>query len=206
MSIEQRPNSGRVSSSPKGKLAAGAGGLDATLNRISLNPARSLRLQIVLGALALAWVALVGALLLRPSAPPPEAVAALPPLAVTLPPLAEVESNTIGAPPIQIGVPQEREQVPFGPDVSRETNGEPTPSVVSPGLRLREGAPPPIRQAPQIDKAPLPPTRPAGIGPIARPAAGYDRLTAVYDISAHTVYLPDGTRTRSSFGSRRQIG
>ena len=200
MSIEQRPNSGRVSSSPKGKLAAGAGGLDATLNRISLNPARSLRLQIVLGALALAWVALVGALLLRPSAPPPEAVAALPPLAVTLPPLAEVESNTIGAPPIQIGVPQEREQVPFRPDVSRETNGEPTPSVVSPGLRLREGAPPPIRQAPQIDKAPLPPTRPAGIGPIARPAAGYDRLTAVYDISAHTVYLPDGTRLEAHSG------
>ena len=32
----------------------------------------------------------------------------------------------------------------------------------------------------------------------------YDRLTAVYDISAHTVYLPDGTRleAHSGFGAR----
>jgi Tlde1 domain len=201
MSIEQRPNSGQVSPARKGKLAAGAGGLDATLNRISLNPARSLRLQIALGALALAWVVFVGALLLRPSAPPPEAVAALPPLAVALPPLAEVESNTIGEPPIQIGVPQEREPVPVKPDVSRETSGESAPSAVSPGIRQREKAVlPAIREAPQIDKAPLPPNRPAGFGPIARPAAGYDRSTAVYDISAHTVYLPDGTRLEAHSG------
>ena len=36
------------------------------------------------------------------------------------------------------------------------------------------------------------------------PRGGYDRLTAVYDISAHTVYLPDGTRleAHSGFGAR----
>jgi hypothetical protein len=201
MTIEQRPQSGRVSPARKGKLGPGTGGLDATLNRISLNPARSLRLHIVLGAVALAWVAFVGVLVLRPSAPPPEVVAALPPLAVALPPLAEVESNTIGEPPIQIGVPQEPKPTPVKPDVSRETSAEPAPSAVSPGLRLHEKAAlPPIRQAPQIDKAPLPPTRPGGIGPIARPAVGYDRLTAVYDISAHTVYLPDGTRLEAHSG------
>ena len=31
-------------------------------------------------------------------------------------------------------------------------------------------------------------------GPPVAPVAGYDRYTAVYDISARTVYLPDGTR------------
>jgi hypothetical protein len=42
------------------------------------------------------------------------------------------------------------------------------------------------------------------IGPIQNPALGgsapYDRSTAVYDISAHTVYLPDGTRLEAHSG------
>ena len=179
----------------------GTGGLDATLNRISLNPARSLRLQIVLGALALAWVAFVGALLLRPSAPPPEVVAALPPLAVALPPLAEVESNTIGEPPIQIGVPQEHEPAPVKPDVSRKTSARTHSfrSLAGGPVSGEDGAAADPRSPPN-DIAPLPPTRPTGIGPIARPAAGYNRLTAVYDISAHTVYLPDGTRLEAHSG------
>ena len=32
------------------------------------------------------------------------------------------------------------------------------------------------------------------------PGAGYDRFTAVYDISARTVYLPDGTRLEAHSG------
>ena len=32
------------------------------------------------------------------------------------------------------------------------------------------------------------------------PLAGYDRWTAVYDISAHTVYLPNGTRLEAHSG------
>jgi type VI secretion system (T6SS) effector TldE1-like protein len=42
------------------------------------------------------------------------------------------------------------------------------------------------------------------IGPVQNPALGgsapYDRSTAVYDISAHTVYLPDGTRLEAHSG------
>jgi hypothetical protein len=42
------------------------------------------------------------------------------------------------------------------------------------------------------------------IGPSQNPALGgsapYDRSTAVYDISAHTVYLPDGTRLEAHSG------
>jgi hypothetical protein len=34
----------------------------------------------------------------------------------------------------------------------------------------------------------------------SRPIAGYDRFTAVYDISARTVYLPDGTRLEAHSG------
>ena len=39
---------------------------------------------------------------------------------------------------------------------------------------------------------------------VSSPAAGYDRWTAVYDISARTVYLPDGTRleAHSGYGDR----
>ena len=33
-----------------------------------------------------------------------------------------------------------------------------------------------------------------------RPATGYDRWTAVYDISAHSVVLPDGTRLEAHSG------
>ena len=38
------------------------------------------------------------------------------------------------------------------------------------------------------------------------PGSGYDRYTAVYDISARTVYLPDGTRLEAHSGYRRSAG
>lgn len=37
------------------------------------------------------------------------------------------------------------------------------------------------------------------------PAARYDRYTAVYDISAHTVYLPDGRRLEAHSGLREHL-
>ncbi len=141
----------------------------------------------------------VASLLLRPSAPSPEAVAALPPLGTALPPLAEVEFSTAGIPPITIGVPHEREPVAVNPDVSHEAAIEPAPP--STGSRQRDKAPlPPLRNASPVDNAPLPPIRPAGRAPIARPPASYDGLTAVYDISAHSVYLPDGTALEAHSG------
>ena len=40
-----------------------------------------------------------------------------------------------------------------------------------------------------------------GLGSILiGPARSYDRYTAVYDIAAHTVYLPDGTRLEAHSG------
>ncbi len=46
----------------------------------------------------------------------------------------------------------------------------------------------------------MPPPRPVELGPVARPAARYEKLTAVYDISARTVYLPDGTKLEAHSG------
>jgi hypothetical protein len=159
---------------------------------------------IVLGVVALTWVVFVGALLLRPSAPPPQAVAALPPLAVSvtpsavsLPPLAEVESNSYGQVPIGLGESQKPESAPVNPDVPHEAGPEAAPPAASTRVRVQ---PPHASEAPRIDIAPLPPTRPVELRPIARPAAGYDRLTAVYDISAHSVYLPDGTKLEAHSG------
>ncbi|TLG78035.1 DUF2778 domain-containing protein [Methylocystis sp. B8] len=41
----------------------------------------------------------------------------------------------------------------------------------------------------------------AAVGPVAR----YDRYTAVYDISAHTVYLPDGKKLEAHSGLREHL-
>ena len=79
---------------------------------------------------------------------------------------------------------------------------------------------PPLRRGPPSH--PVPPPRPgprsAGTAPESRgpgrallgafpppfgasaPGSGYDRYTAVYDISARTVYLPDGTRLEAHSG------
>ncbi len=204
MTIEHRPNSNPVSPAPRGKRTSGTVRLDATLDRISLDPARFLTLLIVLGVVALTWVALVGALLLHPSAPPPQAPAALPPLAVSLPtsavslpPLAEVELNSYGQIPIGLGESQKSEFGPVSPGVPHEAGPEPASPATS--ARVRAQLPHPS-EAPRIQIAPLPPTRPVELRPIARPAEGYDRLTAVYDIAAHTVYLPDGTRLEAHSG------
>jgi Protein of unknown function (DUF2778) len=211
MTIEHRPNSNRVSAAPRGKRATGTVRLDAALDRISLDPARFFALLIVLGVVALTWVALVGALLLRPSAPPPQAPAALPPLAVSLPPsavslppLAEVESNSYGQIPVGLGETKNPESAPVNPAVPHEAGPEPAPPAASTRVRPQL---PHLSEAPRIQIAPLPPTRPVvpptrpvELRPIARPAEGYDRLTAVYDIAAHTVYLPDGTRLEAHSG------
>ncbi len=89
MTIEHRPGSAAISPA---RRALGTGRLDDALDRIALDPARFLTVLSVLGVVALTLVVLVGALFLRPSAPPPQAVGPLPPLAVSLPPLVALAS------------------------------------------------------------------------------------------------------------------
>jgi hypothetical protein len=173
---------------------------------------RSVALPIVLGIglglAALGSVGFVGTLLLRPSAAPKMA-AALPQVASAppypaFPPLLEVASDSTGPavepepfsriempPPIQIGVSEQAslEALP------------PLATTIVPAPRI--GPLPPTRDsATANDAAPLPPRRPLVIAPAPTftPAKGYDRLTAIYDISAHTVYLPNGTRLEAHSG------
>jgi Protein of unknown function (DUF2778) len=189
----------RSSSNPPAPKRSAGRGLDAAIGRISLDPSRSLWLGIVLGVVALGWVAFVGALLLRPSAPQPAVVAALPPLLTTPEPSSEPSPFAAPPPlsygqvPIGTGEPPETEAVP---DLSQQASREPVPSL---GPRAREK--PSIKGPAAGDStlvAPLPPMRPAELGPVSRPPV--DRLTAIYDISAHSVYLPDGTRLEAHSG------
>jgi Protein of unknown function (DUF2778) len=123
----------------------------------------------------------------------------LPALEAAPPPLAAATSNssdqTISPedrlarleppPPIQIGVPQEDhlEIVP-PPDSNPPVEAPPSPRAPVPPIVL----------------APVPPPRPLEFPPSSGPTAGFDQTTAIYDISAHTVYLPDGMRLEAHSG------
>ena len=167
-------------------------------------PQRSLVLPILLGALGFGVVALalVGVLVTltgRPdTAPAPKTATALPALEAMPPPLAGAASNSaeqtiepderlsrLEPPPIQIG-PSREDSL----DVA-------TPRDSAPLVDLQS---PPPEAAPPVGLAPLPPSRPLGSPPPGAPPASYDQSTAIYDISAHTVYLPDGMRLEAHSG------
>ncbi len=152
-------------------------------------PIAGIGIGLGLAALTLAAL-LVAPLLMRPARAPKAASAALPALAAALPPLAlavasqTAEPERLSAleppPPIQIGVPQEDNDAAAPP---------PDAATIVPQ--------PPM---PPVGLAPLPPSRPLELAPPAGPAIPYDQSTAIYDISAHTVYLPDGTRLEAHSG------
>jgi hypothetical protein len=98
---------------------------------------------------------------------------------------AEERLARLEPPPIQIGVPQEdRLELVLPP------NSNP----------LVEAPPSPRAAAPPIVLAPVPPPRPLELAPPPGPTTSYDQTTAIYDISAHTVYLPDGMRLEAHSG------
>jgi hypothetical protein len=130
------------------------------------------------------------------------APAALPPPASALPPLGEAAPDSPSEaieperplapepPPIQIGVSQQA-----------SLEAAPPLSII---LSAPKHIPlPPSRDAAAAyDITPLPPPRPLALAPAPSvlPSSGYDRWTAVYDISAHMVTLPDGTRLEAHSG------
>jgi Tlde1 domain len=125
----------------------------------------------------------------------PKTLAALPALVAPPPPLLDSPSQTmelnqltsLEPPPIQIGVPEHEGPEPAAPSNSANSLAPPQPP--------RETAPPAVL-------APLPPPRPPELAPPFKPGPpiAYDQSTAIYDISAHTVYLPDGTRLEAHSG------
>ena len=78
------------------------------------------------------------------------------------------------------------------PQVASDTPAD-RPSIFATILGKLFGKPAPVKLAyAATDDGGL------GVGQIA--AGGYDQWTAVYDISAHTVYMPDGTRLEAHSG------
>jgi Tlde1 domain len=102
------------------------------------------------------------------------------------------------------------------PSPSLVSRGEPRPAPVrparlgrptSPSIALGPAAPfPPPRpielNAPLPSNAPAAERRPvfADLGPKPAVLSQYDRFTAVYDLTGHTVYLPDGERLEAHSG------
>ena len=174
----------------------------ATSTGVAPKPRRSLVLPIVLGiGFAVVTVGQVGFLVTltsRPTPPPKTAAGALPALEAAPPPLTAAASN----PPEQAISPEERlarlEPPPIQIGVPQEDNLEIVPPPDS--SPLVELQPSPRETAPSVVFAPLPPARPLESAPPANAPTSYDQLTAVYDISAHTVYLPNGMRLEAHSG------
>jgi hypothetical protein len=173
------------------------------LDQVSLDPGRSLKLQIVLGVVALAWIALVGALLLRPAAAPPEAAHALPPLAVPLPPPAEVELNSYEQPPVGLGASAKLEPVPVNPGVADEASAEPTRPAASTRVRVQEKTPPthvlqaPRRNEDESDRATPPPDLVAPSPHLHEPAPREALLHGVHAVTITTGHRYSATVTLS---------
>jgi Protein of unknown function (DUF2778) len=172
----------------------------ATLASVAPKPRRWIVLPIVIGiSFAVVAVALVGFLVTLTSRPTPTrktAAGALPVLEAAPPPLAAASS-----PPEQAIGPEERlarlEPPPIQIGVGPGDNAEAAlPADSSPLVELQ---PSPHEATPMV-LAPLPPTRPPQLAPRLNPATSYDQSTAIYDISAHIVYLPDGTRLEAHSG------
>jgi Protein of unknown function (DUF2778) len=151
--------------------------------------------QIVLGiSLVLAALIPVGLLIilmLRPAATP-KIAAPLPALVALPPPLLDSASQTMESDRLSAIEPQ----IQFGAPPKESLEATPPPdstTIIRPLPLPSDGTPP-------IVLAPLPPPRPLEVAPPFKPGTAYDQWTAVYDISAHTVYLPDGTRLEAHSG------
>ena len=150
------------------------------------------------GVVALGLVGFLVSIASRPAPSPSKTAAAALPALEAAPPLAVATSNSGGKavdaeeslarleppPPIQIGVPQE-DRLEIVPPPNSNPLVEAPPSSITP---------------PPTVFVPVPPPRPLELAPPGGPAINVDQATAVYDISAHTVYLPDGMRLEAHSG------
>ncbi len=156
---------------------------------------RNLVLWLCFSAAAAAIVCCFAALALMSGSGAPRATTAvIPPLGSAPPlsaPVATTSAESAPAPAPDTSAP----------NLVQEPEVEAPPKTVPPGAKRDvarlEIAPPPPRLF-----APLPPARPGGanVGDTFAHAAAHSPLTAVYDISAHIVYLPDGTRLEAHSG------
>ncbi|MBV9290320.1 MAG: DUF2778 domain-containing protein [Hyphomicrobiales bacterium] len=189
---------------------------------------RSLVLWVLCGAAAVAAIGLLAAFaLVGGPAAPSYSVAVIPQLE-SLPPKAEAVPNASVEAPTAPVAPARHVAQPLEADSGPLVPPEAPPAIKALRplkhviVRLDEGAGPASPEAPpsfnalpplkhqiiRLDQSPpprlvgpVPPERPgARLGDAFALAAARDHSTAVYDISAHTVYLPDGTRLEAHSG------
>ena len=90
--------------------------------------------------------------------------------------------------------------------------------ALAPNAPAAKPAPVPPAPSASVASAPLPPSRPADLGwsenasrptplgaSLAEVMTRYDRFTAIYDLKAHTVYLPNGARLEAHSGLGDQL-
>ncbi len=157
--------------------------------------ARNLVLWLCFSAAAALIVVCVGALaLLSGPRAPSYSSAAIPALGSALPLAEPVPNLSEEAPPPPAPVES-------APSLSQEPSVEAPPKPVPPRAnrdvaRLEIAPLPPSHLI-----VPLPPQRPsAALGDAFARAAAHGPLTAIYEISTHTVTLPDGTRLEAHSG------
>jgi hypothetical protein len=161
--------------------------------------------QILPGAVALALIATAGAWLISL------------PFTASAPTVA---SNPHGPPSLGPGLAPSAMSAPPAQEASIGSNFEPVPSAPVASIPEPKTAPPAPTISRPVVSAPLPPSRPVEFGLSGAPPASssrlistysargdttgpssrYDHWTAVYDLSTHTVYLPNGARLEAHSG------
>lgn len=187
----------------------------------------TLVLWVLCGAAAVAAIGVLAALaLLGGSGAPSYSVAAIPHLDAAPPAAEAVQSSLVETSPAPVAPAPDVSQE-SGADSAPLAPAEAPPVIKALRplkhviVRLDEGAPaspeappailPPLKHSIiRLDESTPATPRPPGVIPLERPGSGLgsafalaaarDHVTAVYDISAHTVYLPDGTRLEAHSG------
>jgi hypothetical protein len=166
---------------------------------------RRILVSAAVGVVALALGAGVTALIVHTPPPAASQVAQAPAPRRALPPLpsmapeSTILANASGAPlnprfspnppPIWLTDPPVQDASPAKPTVSSLLASPPA------------SPPPKASVSPLLEAAPLPPPRPVQFASLPNaPAGPFDRWTAVYDLTAHTVYMPDGTKLEAHSG------
>jgi hypothetical protein len=152
------------------------------------------------GLVALALTAGISALIVQTSPAPRARIAETPTMRRPLPALPAMGPEpTASASPILAQGDATLAAPPPEPPAQDAMPAKPTVSSLVASL----SPPPPPRPlvSPPSEDAPLPPPRPLPFAPLASSTTGpADRWTAVYDLTAHTVYMPDGTRLEAHSG------
>lgn len=183
---------------------------EASAPRVSFGFPDFSRQALIVGALLVGALVLgvgVAALIVRlSSASAPGAVeAAAHPGALPLLPAMAPDAPAPAAPAqaqAGAGSTMRLASAPPAQDGAIQIGSPPERVAPSPLLRPLAASPQPkLAVLPPPKDAPLPPPRPlAFAGPAMSPAGPFDHWTAVYDLAAHTVYMPDGTRLEAHSG------